>query len=172
MGKVIGVIRGETRMAVGKMKLDDLFNNKEQFKAQVVDQINHQLKDFGLTVYNANIEEMTDMVGNEYFVFLRKRALESAVNRAKVDVAEQMKIGNIGERMHDTETRQKVAEYEMQAELTENDRDREIFESQTRLTIAKAEFARKTAIAEAEAQAAAELRRLQLQQEVEVSRSR
>lgn len=159
-------------MAVGKMKLDDLFNNKEEFKANVVDQINHQLQDFGLTVYNANIEEMTDMVGNEYFVFLRKRALESAVNRAKVDVAEQMKFGNVGERMHDTETRQKVAEYEMQAELTENDRSREIAESQTKLIIAKAEFAQQTAIAQAEATAAADLRQLELQQEVEKSRLR
>jgi hypothetical protein len=32
-------------------------------------------------------------IGNEYFVFLRKRALEGAVNKAKVDVAEQNKIG-------------------------------------------------------------------------------
>jgi hypothetical protein len=68
-------------MYTGNVHLDDLFNNKVEFKAVVVDkvsvvispifpiiimsrhQVNEQLADFGLHVYNANIEELRDMKG-------------------------------------------------------------------------------------------------------------
>lgn len=169
--KIIGIIQGETRMATGKLPLDDLFNNREKFKEHIVDKINTQLTDFGLFCFNCNIEELRDMKGNEYFVFLRKRALEGAVNKAKVDVAEQNKIGNIGESLHVTETRQKLAEFEKMAKLTENARDRDIVESNTTLSVAKAEFCRQVQIADYEAKAASEKRQLELQKEVEVLRN-
>jgi len=87
--KVLGIIQGETRIEAGKLKLDDLFNNREKFKEVIVTNIDKEIEQFGLCIYNANIEELRDMEGNEYFVFMRKKALESAINQAKVDVAEQ-----------------------------------------------------------------------------------
>jgi flotillin len=170
--KIIGIIQGETRVACGKIKLDDLFNNRETFKKELVDNVDEELKQFGLKVYNANIEELRDMEGNEYFVFLRKRALEGAVNNAKVAVAEQNKIGNVGEKEHLTETRQKLAEFEKQAKLTENERDREILQSNTDLSVASADLTKKKAIAEAEGKASADIRTLELQKEVEVIRNK
>lgn len=168
--KIRGIIQGETRMAAGKLPLDDLFNNRPHFKEQIVDKINLQLADFGLVIYNANIEELRDMKGNEYFVFLRKKALECAVNDAKVAVAEQTKKGNLGESRHLTETRQQLAEYEKQAKLTENDRTKDIEESGTNLDVAKWEFSRQSSVAEAKA--ASEKRKLELQKEVEEYRNR
>jgi Uncharacterized protein conserved in bacteria len=170
--KIMGIIRGEARMAAGKLPLDDLFNNKENFKHHVSDKINTVLADFGLYVYNANLEDFKDLEGNEYFLYLKKRALEGAVNSAKVAVAEQNKIGNIGERKHLTETRQGLAEYEKQAKLTENERDKDIAESDTQLKIAKAEFEKLTSIANFESQAASEKRQLELQREVEEFRNK
>ena len=165
--KIIGIILGETRMAAGRVSLDDLFSNREEFKENIIKNIDSELAQFGLVVYNANIEELRDMPGNEYFVFLRKRALEGAVNDAKVAVAEKNKIGNIGEKKHVTETRQAVAEFEKIATLTENERDREVAESRTKLDIAKAEFSRQVKIAEYEANALSDKRKLELQKEVE-----
>jgi flotillin len=165
--KIIGVIQGEIRVAAGKIALDDLFNNRQQFKETLITSVDAELSQFGLMVYNANIEELRDMKGNEYFVFLRKRALEGAVNNAKVAVAEQNKLGNVGEKKHVTETRQATAEYEKQATVAENERNREIAESGTILEVAKAELGRKKAVAEAEAHAAAQKRELELQREVE-----
>lgn len=170
--KVIGIIQGEARVAAGKIALDDLFNNREEFKMKLVNEVDRELRQFGLTVYNANIEELKDMVGNEYFSSIRKKALEGAVNKAKVEVAEQNKFGTVGESMHTTETRQKVAEYEKNAKITENDRDKEIAESASSLAIAKADMQRRVAIAENEAKANSEKRQLELQQEVEQFRSK
>lgn len=168
--KVKSIIQGETRILAGKVSLDDLFNNRSTFKEEITDKINEQLDDFGLFIYNANIEELKDTPGNEYFEYIRKRALEGAVQDAKVAVAEQSKKGNIGERMHITETRQKLAEYEKQAKLTENERDKDIAESDTSLNIVKAELDKQRRIAESESNASAEIRQLELQKIVEEQR--
>lgn len=170
--KILGIIQGETRMAAGQLHLDDLFNNREKFKATMVDKINEQLADFGLFVYNANIEELKDMENQAYFSNLRKRALEMSVNKAKVDVAEQNRIGNVGEKLHDAETRKQVAEYTKAATLVENERNKEIAASNADLAVAKTVFERNAQIAQFEANAAAEQRKWQLQKEVEEHRNR
>lgn len=165
--KIIGIIQGEARVAAGKIKLDDLFNNRQQFKEALVKEINSELTQFGLKVYNANIEELKDLKGNEYFSKMKQKALEGATQQARVDVAEKSKEGEVGEMLHKTETRQKVASYEKEAKLAENEREREIAESNTKLQIAKADYDKQQQIALAEAHASAEQRTAELQKLVE-----
>ncbi|AYV78782.1 MAG: flotillin domain-containing protein [Edafosvirus sp.] len=170
--KIIGIIQGETRMAAGRLPLDDLFNNREKFKEEITERINDKLSVFGLHVYNANIEELRDMKGTNYFADQRKRALEIVSQKASVDVAEQQKLGHVGKAQHATEQRQKLAEYEKQAKLIENERDREIAESAAALSVAKADFERKMQVAQFESKAASEKRQLELQKEVEEFRNK
>jgi len=169
--KILGIVKGEARVAAGKISLDDLFNSREEFKNQLIKAIDGELEQFGLKIYNANIEELRDMPGNEYFTYMKQRALEGAVNEAKVAVAEKAKMGNIGEKLHTTETRQATAEFEKLAKVAENGRDIEIAESCAALEVAKAELSRKTSVALAEANAASEKRKLELQKEVEMFRN-
>ena len=49
--------------------------------------------------YNANVKELQDTAGSEYFTFLSRKAHEGASNQAKVDVANAMMMGNIGVRL-------------------------------------------------------------------------
>jgi len=49
------------------------------------------------TSYNANVKELQDTPGSEYFQFLSRKAHEGASNQAKVDVANARMIGEIGE---------------------------------------------------------------------------
>lgn len=165
--KINGIVQGEARVLAGKIKLDDLFNNRQQFKEELVTEINSELSQFGLKVYNANIEELKDLKDNEYFSEMKKKALEAATNQAKIAVAEQRKHGNIGESLHITDTRQQVALYEKNAQLAENDRRKEIAESDANLAIARAEYEKQQKIAEAEAHAQAEQRNAELQAAVE-----
>lgn len=165
--KIIGIIMGESRALAGKMKLDDLFNNRQEFKSVVVDAVNERLACFGLKIYNANIGELCDKVGNEYFTHIKRRSLEGAMSVSKIGTAEKQKEGEIGESEHNTEKRQALAQNETRAKLTENEKEREVSESLTQLTIAKAEMTKNAKIAEAESIAAAEKRRLELQKEVE-----
>lgn len=46
--------------------------------------------------YNANVKELQDTAGSEYFKVLSRKAHEGASNQAKVDVANAMMMGNIG----------------------------------------------------------------------------
>lgn len=165
--KIIGIIQGEARVAAGKIKLDDLFNNRQQFKEALVKEINGELTQFGLKVYNANIEELKDLKGNEYFSKMKQKALEGATQQARVDVAEKTKEGEVGEMLHKTETRQKVASYEKEAKIAENEREKEIAKSNVELEIAKADFDKQQQIALAEAHASAEQRTAELQTLVE-----
>ena len=52
---------------------------------------------FGLKIYNANVKELQDAPGSEYFKFLSRKAHEGASNQAKIDVANARMVGEIGE---------------------------------------------------------------------------
>ena len=56
-----------------------------------------------LLSYNANVKELQDTAGSEYFTFLSRKAHEGASNQAKVDVANAMMIGDIGVSDHSFE---------------------------------------------------------------------
>jgi flotillin len=167
---VCGIVKGETRMAAGKISLDNLFNNKPIFKDQIITGINDQLEQFGLKVYNANIEELKDMPGTNYFGDLKQKALQSASNKAKVDVAEQQAFGDIGEAEHKTKSRQQLAHLEQIALSVENEKERENSKSRAELSIAKAQYDKEQQIAKIEADAESEKRKIELQIKIETQR--
>ncbi|KAI7327392.1 hypothetical protein KC315_g7147, partial [Hortaea werneckii] len=58
---VKGIIEGETRSIVSNLTMEELFNNRRLFKAQVTDGVQKELDQFGLRIYNANVKELQDM---------------------------------------------------------------------------------------------------------------
>ncbi len=65
-----------------------------------------------------NITDITDESG--YIESIGKKAAATAINQAKIDVAEQEKLGEIGAADADRERRIKVAAYNAQAVGGEN----------------------------------------------------
>ena len=90
---LLGIIQGESRVLTAGMELEKLFSDRDAFKSHITDNINKSLEDFGLRIINVNVEELIDNDGSEYFKYMKKKALEKAVNKARVDVAEQTKEG-------------------------------------------------------------------------------
>ncbi|KAK1917823.1 hypothetical protein P3342_000540 [Pyrenophora teres f. teres] len=84
---VKGIIEGETRSIVSTMTMEELFRERKIFKEKVIQQVQSELDQFGLCIYNANVKELQDTPGSEYFAFLSRKAHEGALNQAKVDVA-------------------------------------------------------------------------------------
>jgi len=169
---VEGVIQGETRVLTANLDLNKLFSDRDQFKVLVVDKINAVVEPFGLLVYNANIAELTDLdKDNQYFSEQKRRALQRVNQEARVDVAEAIRDGVIGETMHQSSARQGAAKAEMEAKLVEYQRDREVAESLKNLEVAKAVYVRETEVARIQAKAAAEERRWDLQKAVEEKRT-
>ncbi|QKF94097.1 flotillin domain-containing protein [Fadolivirus algeromassiliense] len=167
---VKGILEGETRIQSAQMTIEQIFNDRKAFKEVLIKNVQDELDQFGLQIYNANIKELQDSAGSEYFSFLRQKKRSEAENRAKVDVAEAKKTGDIGQKEREAVTRQQVAQFEAATVLQENERRQEIEKSNAELAVVKAAALQKTQLANIEAENAARIREAELQKEVEQRR--
>ena len=94
---VKGIIEGETRVIVSGMTMEEIFKERQIFKTKIIENVQSELDQFGLKIYNANVKELQDTPGSEYFSYLSRKAHEGASNQAKVDVAAARAIGEKGE---------------------------------------------------------------------------
>lgn len=76
--------------------MEEIFKERQLFKNKVTENVQMELNQFGLRIYNANVKELQDTAGSEYFKFLSRKAHEGASNQAKVDVANACMMGEIG----------------------------------------------------------------------------
>ena len=81
------------------MTMEEIFKERQLFKNKVIENVQTELNQFGLRIYNANVKELQDTAGSEYFKFLSRKAHEGASNQAKVDVANACMMGEIGVRI-------------------------------------------------------------------------
>ncbi len=165
-----GIIEGETRVLAASMAMDHLFQNRSEFKSRITEGVNEELQQFGLKVYNSNLQELQDSEGSEYFKYLRMKSREGANNQAKVDVAEAKMKGDIGQRERESLTRQRQAEADARAISVEMDRQQDIARAQSDLKQRQIEFGRLNEISEVEAKQAVQLRSYELQKEAEKMR--
>lgn len=82
--------------------------------------------------YNANVKELQDTAGSEYFKFLSRKAHEGASNQAKVDVANARMIGEIGEAEKRGTARQEISKIDAQTAVLETQRKSEKAEADAR----------------------------------------
>ncbi len=162
-----GILEGETRIQSAQMTIEQIFCDRKTFKEILINEVQSELDQFGLMIYNANIKELQDAVGSEYFEFIRQKKRSEAENISKVNIAEANKNGNIGSKEREALTRQQVANYEAQTILQENERLQEIEKSKAYLEIVKAQMKQQTEIANIEAKNASLSRDTELQMNVE-----
>lgn len=167
---VKGILEGETRLQSASMTIDQIFNDRKAFKDILIKNVQEELDQFGLIIYNANIKELQDSKGSEYFSFIRQKKRSEAENRAKIDIAEAKKTGDIGQKEREATTRQQVADYEAQTILRENERKQDIEKSTAELAVVQSIAFQKKELAKIEAVNAAKIREAELQKEVEQKR--
>lgn len=167
---VKGVIEGETRVLAAQMTIDEIFNDRASFKDKIVKNVQLELDQFGLKIYNANIKELQDSPGSEFFQFMRQKTRQEAEGVARVDTSEARKKADIGEKEREIMTRMEVAEYEAQAVEKENESKKRIANSAAELSVVQAEADRVTQIANIEASKQASIREAELQKDVEEKR--
>lgn len=83
---VKGIIEGETRVIVSSLTMEEIFRERQLFKSKIIESVQVELNQFGLKIYNANVKELQDTPGSEYFKSLSRKAHEGASNQARVDV--------------------------------------------------------------------------------------
>jgi flotillin len=64
---VMGILEGETRAVAASMAIEEIFSKRKLFKEMIVSNIGAELAVFGMFIYNANVKDLHDMPGSEYF---------------------------------------------------------------------------------------------------------
>jgi len=165
-----GIIEGETRVLTASLSLEEIFSGRDEFRDHVTTRVDRELDKLGLGIHNANIQEMSDHAGSEYFQFLRQRARANAENEARINIANAQKDGDIAVKDRERETRIRTSEFESKAVTFENERNVEIAASNAQLKVKEAEFNRLSEIARIETEKATEMREMELLKEVETRR--
>ncbi|EOY29409.1 Flotillin-like protein 2 [Theobroma cacao] len=184
-----GVIEGETRVLAASMTMEEIFKGTKEFKQEVFEKVQLELNQFGLLIYNANVKQLVDVPGHEYFSYLGQKTRMEAANQAKVDVPEAKMKGEMGAKLREGQTVQNAAKINAETKIVstqrqgegtkeeikvrtevkvyENQREAELAEANAVLAKKKAGWAKETQVAEVEASKAVALRDAELQKEVE-----
>lgn len=151
------IIVGQMRLVVAMMDIEEINSNRDKFLSNVTHNVETELKKIGLKLINVNITDIKDESG--YIAALGKEASAKAINEAKVRVAEQERMGEIGRTEQEKERDIKVAEMvrdrESQVAVANKDKEVLIAGAKRDEQIGKVQADRDTRIKSAEANALA-----------------
>ncbi|KAI7986620.1 Flotillin-like protein 1 [Camellia lanceoleosa] len=186
---VQGVIEGETRVLAASMTMEQIFKGTKEFKKEVFDKVQLELDQFGLHIYNANVKQLVDVRGHEYFSYLGQKTQMEAANQARIDVAEAKMKGEIGSKQREGLTTQNAAKIDAETKIIatkrqgegkkeevkvktevqifENQKAADVAEANAELATKKAGWAQLAQLAEVESAKAVALREAELQRAVE-----
>ena len=123
------------------------------------------------TSYNANVKELQDTPGSEYFKFLSRKAHEGASNQAKIDVANARMMGEIGEAEKKGKARQEISKIDAQTAVLETERKSEKAKADAALTTTQTKLDMNIKLAQIQAMRESEAKDAELQRTVELKRA-
>ncbi len=147
------ILFGQLRLVIATMSIEELNSDRDKFLEAISANVEVELKKIGLRLINVNVTDIKDESG--YIAALGQEAAAKAINEAKVRVAEQVKVGEIGKAEAERETRIRTAEANAQAVAGENEAKIDIANSDANRREREAEAQRKATAAEKVAQALA-----------------
>lgn len=147
------ILFGQLRLVIATMSIEELNSDRDKFLDAISSNVEVELKKIGLRLINVNVTDINDESG--YIEALGREAAAKAINEAKVRVAEQDKVGEIGKADAVRETRIRTAEANAQAVRGENEAKIAIAASDATRREQEAEAQRRASAAEKVAQAKA-----------------
>ncbi|MDQ1257962.1 MAG: flotillin [Candidatus Hydrogenedentes bacterium] len=109
------IIFGQLRQVIASMQIEDINRDREKFLHNILVSLEPELRKIGLVLINVNITDITDASG--YIMAIGKRAAAEAIQKARGDVADQEKLGEV----HVAE-----AERDKQVQVAEANKIREV----------------------------------------------
>jgi flotillin len=88
------IIFGQLRQVIASMRIEDINRDRDKFLQSIQSSMEPELEKIGLVLINVNMTDITDESG--YIEAIGRKAASTAVQQAKIDVAEQEKHGQIG----------------------------------------------------------------------------
>ncbi len=117
------IILGQLRLAIATLTIEEINQDREKFLEQINANVNTELNKIGLEIINVNIKDITDESG--YIDAIGKKAAAEAINKAKVEVAQQEKLGAVGEASANKEKEVQVAEQSAQTQIGKTNAEKE-----------------------------------------------
>ena len=117
------IILGQMRLVIATLTIEQINQDRETFLDLVNKNVGIELNKIGLDVINVNIRDITDDSG--YIDAIGKKAAADAINKAKVEVAEALREGAIGEATAKRDQEVKVAEQLAQAAMGRKEAERD-----------------------------------------------
>ena len=109
------IIFGQLRLTVASLTIEQINQDRESFLAEIRKNVEPELNKIGLNLINVNITDITDE--STYIESIGKKAAAEAINKAKVDVAKEQKLGAIGEAENNRDMVVSVRENAAEAEM-------------------------------------------------------
>ena len=163
------ILFGQLRLVIATMSIEELNSDRDKFLEAITANVEVELKKIGLRLINVNVTDIKDESG--YIEALGQEAAAKAINEAKVRVAEQEKVGEIGKAEAVRETRIRTAEANAQAVQGENEAKIAIANSDADRREREAEAQRKAVAAEKVASAQALEEAYAAEQKAEIARA-
>jgi flotillin len=89
------IILGQLRLVIATLAIEEINQDREKFLDLIHKNVHVELNKIGLEVINVNIRDITDESG--YIAAIGKKAAAEAINKARVEVAQQEREGSVGE---------------------------------------------------------------------------
>lgn len=167
------IILGQLRLVIATLSIEEINKDREKFMGFIHENVTQEINKIGLELINVNVRDITDESG--YIAAIGQRAAAEAINRAKVEVAEQEREGAVGEAMAVRQRNVRVSEERSLAE-----QGQKAAEQQQRIAVAKLEAEavtgevesmrdREIATAERQAETIAARKRAEQEQRVQVA---
>jgi len=145
------IILGQLRLTIASLTIEQINQDREMFLDAIRKNLMPELQKVGLALINVNITDITDESG--YIDSIGKKAASTAVNQAKIDVAQQEQRGEIGKALADKERRIQVASLNAEAVEGENTAKARIASYNADLAQRTAEAQQRSIVSEQQAQA-------------------
>jgi flotillin len=153
------------------MTMEELFKERRIFRDKVIQNVQSELNQFGLCIYNANVKELQDTPGSEYFAFLSRKAHMGASQQARIDVADAKMKGEIGESQKQGQARQEISKINAEVAVKETERKAEKARADAALAEKEIGIEKNLNLARIDAKRAAETRDTELQKGLELKRA-
>lgn len=137
----------------------------------MIKHIQSELNQFGLKIYNANVKELRDCPGQDYFVQLGCKAHEAAVNQAIVEVAQVKMQGQVGKAEKEGKTKQELAKIDAATAVLATERQKEKAQADAKLSQTEIAIEKELQLSKITAKWAAEERDAELQKNVQLKRA-
>lgn len=105
--QALDIILGQLRLVIATLTIEEINQDREQFLQLIHKHVTVELNKVGLELINVNIKDITDESG--YIEAIGKKAASEAINKAKVEVAQQDRNGEIGQVKAEREREVQVA---------------------------------------------------------------